>query len=625
MSLNFPSNPADNDTYNGYVYNATKGVWNKIPTTTDSISEGDNNLYFTDQRALDATASAYDATGSAAAAESAANSYTDGEISTLDTSLKSYADTAESDAVTTANSYTDTTVADYAPLAGATFTGDVVLNADPTQALGAATKQYVDSLGEGLVAKPAVKASTSNNATGTYDNGTAGVGATFTFPAMATFNIDGVTSWELYDGLLLRSQTNAAENGRYVLTTVGDGSTPWVFTRCGLCDEADEIPGAYIFVTDGVNSGQTGWVLHVDDPATFTVGTDDIDVYQFAGAGTYSAGTGLQLDGTQFSIDTSVTATTSYADTAEADAISTANAYTDGRETAITSAYQSYADTAEADAISTAAADATSKANTAESNANTYTDGRETAITTAYEAYADQAEADAISTASADATSKANTAESNANTYTDSLIGDGTVDGTSGNTVTDRIATAVSSLVDSAPETLDTLNELAAALGDDENFSTTITNAIAAKADLASPSFTGTVDFSNAGVSGLYLALSDLTDVTIGAGHIPSDGNALVWSTEISQWIPGEAGGGASFTVSETAPESPEDGDVWYNSSTGRTYIYYVDTDSSQWVEIGGANGADGADGENGTYIVASTSLPTSGDGEDGDLWIVYS
>jgi hypothetical protein len=292
----------------------------------------------------DGLASNYDAAGSAAAAESAANTYTDGEISTLDTSLKAYADTAESDAVGTANAYTDTTVADYAPLAGATFTGDVVLNADPTQALGAATKQYVDSLGEGLVAKPAVKASTSSNATGAYDNGTAGVGATFTFPAMATFNIDGVTSWELYDGLLLRSQTNAAENGRYVLTTVGDGSTPWVFTRCGLCDEADEIPGAYIFVTDGVNSGQTGWVLHVDDPATFTVGTDDIDVYQFAGAGTYSAGTGLQLDGTQFSIDTSVTATTSYVDTAESDAIATANSYTDGRETAITTAIQTQLD-----------------------------------------------------------------------------------------------------------------------------------------------------------------------------------------------------------------------------------------------------------------------------------------
>lgn len=46
------------------------------------------------------------------------------------------------------------------------------------------------------------------------------------------------------------------------------------------------------------------------------------------------------------------------------------------------------------------------------------------------------------------------------------------------------ISTAVSNLVDSAPATLDTLNELAAALGDDANFATTITNSLAEKAPL---------------------------------------------------------------------------------------------------------------------------------------------
>jgi hypothetical protein len=51
----------------------------------------------------------------------------------------------------------------------------------------------------------------------------------------------------------------------------------------------------------------------------------------------------------------------------------------------------------------------------------------------------------------------------------------------------------LSALVDSAPATLDTLNELAAALGDDANFSTTVTNSLALKAPLASPTFTGTV------------------------------------------------------------------------------------------------------------------------------------
>ena len=55
------------------------------------------------------------------------------------------------------------------------------------------------------------------------------------------------------------------------------------------------------------------------------------------------------------------------------------------------------------------------------------------------------------------------------------------------------VDTQVSGLVDSAPELLNTLNELSGALNDDENFATTINNAIALKAPLASPTFTGTV------------------------------------------------------------------------------------------------------------------------------------
>ena len=51
-------------------------------------------------------------------------------------------------------------------------------------------------------------------------------------------------------------------------------------------------------------------------------------------------------------------------------------------------------------------------------------------------------------------------------------------------------------LVDSAPSTLNTLNELAAALGDDPNFATTVTNSIGLKAPLASPSFTGNATFA---------------------------------------------------------------------------------------------------------------------------------
>ena len=54
------------------------------------------------------------------------------------------------------------------------------------------------------------------------------------------------------------------------------------------------------------------------------------------------------------------------------------------------------------------------------------------------------------------------------------------------------VDTAVTNVIDAAPGALDTLNELAAAIGDDANFSTTVTNSLALKAPLASPALTGT-------------------------------------------------------------------------------------------------------------------------------------
>ena len=62
----------------------------------------------------------------------------------------------------------------------------------------------------------------------------------------------------------------------------------------------------------------------------------------------------------------------------------------------------------------------------------------------------------------------------------------------------------VTATVDSAPGALDTLNELAAALGDDANFSTTVTNSIATKMPLAGGTFTGDVTAENLTLSGSY-------------------------------------------------------------------------------------------------------------------------
>jgi hypothetical protein len=70
-----------------------------------------------------------------------------------------------------------------------------------------------------------------------------------------------------------------------------------------------------------------------------------------------------------------------------------------------------------------------------------------------------------------------------------------TTPGVSSNDVTPAttqyVTTAIGNLVDTAPSTLNTLNELAAALGDDVNFSTTVTDSIATKLPLAGGTMTG--------------------------------------------------------------------------------------------------------------------------------------
>ena len=62
--------------------------------------------------------------------------------------------------------------------------------------------------------------------------------------------------------------------------------------------------------------------------------------------------------------------------------------------------------------------------------------------------------------------------------------------------VTAKVAALETSLTDGAPGALDTLNELAASLGDDSNFAGTVTNSLAGKADLSGATFTGNVQVS---------------------------------------------------------------------------------------------------------------------------------
>jgi hypothetical protein len=188
-------------------------------------------------------------------------------------------------------------------LAGGTMTGAITLHADPSSSLHAATKQYVDNTASGVIAKPQVLGATTANIDATYSNGTAGVGATLTHNTNGVFPAEsgGASGWAVGKGILVKNQTNKAQNGRYYVSNMGSISTPYVLTRCTYCDEASEIPGAYIFVQDGTNAG-TGWIQVVADPATFVVGTDNIDVFQFSGSGTITAGTNISVSGNEISV-----------------------------------------------------------------------------------------------------------------------------------------------------------------------------------------------------------------------------------------------------------------------------------------------------------------------------------
>ena len=85
-----------------------------------------------------------------------------------------------------------------------------------------------------------------------------------------------------------------------------------------------------------------------------------------------------------------------------------------------------------------------------------------------------------------------------------------------------------------------------------------------------------------------------------------------------TQWVVADdaTSSGTNVTVSDTAPSSPNAGDLWYKSDEGRLKIYYNDGDSTQWVDtnpIGSGSGGSGAS------VTTDDSAPSSP--SDGDLW----
>ena len=171
------------------------------------------------------------------------------------------------------------------------------------QSQSLANKAYVDQVAQGLDAKPSAKAASTANLSATYDNGTAGVGATLTNSgSQAALTLDSV-NLIVGDRILIKDQTAAAQNGIYTVTTVGDGSTNWVLTRATPEDQPAELSGgSFVFVEEGTAGGNNGYVFtHTGAP---TFGTTALDVSQFSGAGQVIAGDALSKTGNTLNVET---------------------------------------------------------------------------------------------------------------------------------------------------------------------------------------------------------------------------------------------------------------------------------------------------------------------------------
>lgn len=159
--------------------------------------------------------------------------------------------------------------------------GNQIINVGtPTNPNDAANKAYVDAAVTGLDLKQSVRAATG------------GSNINLSSPGAV---IDGVTMSN-GDRVLVKDQTIASENGVYVWN---GAATP--MTRATDADTNAEVnTGLFVFVEEGTMNGSSGWALTTPNP--IDIGVTNLTFTQFSGSGTYTAGNGLQLSGSQFSV-----------------------------------------------------------------------------------------------------------------------------------------------------------------------------------------------------------------------------------------------------------------------------------------------------------------------------------
>lgn len=299
------------DANNVYNFVAENGV---ADSTTDDLTEGSNNLYYTDARvnAVIAASDTDDLSEGAnnlyytdARAQGAVSSgdnyisYNSGTgVFTLDTAnaaTVAYVDQEVSDVNNTINGLTTADVSEDASYLyytdararAAVSSGDNTISYNSgtgvftantsTLALKSYVDEQVQASALGLDVKQSVRVATTENIT-----------------LSGTQTIDGV-SLSAGDRVLVKNQTTGSENGIYVVV---DGGS---WTRATDADsDAEVTAGLFTFVAEGSSYADTGWVISTNDD--ITVGTTAITFTQFSGAGQYTAGDGLTLSGTTFAV-----------------------------------------------------------------------------------------------------------------------------------------------------------------------------------------------------------------------------------------------------------------------------------------------------------------------------------
>lgn len=251
-------------------------------TTTD-LTEG-SNLYFTNQRAIDANTGLWDTIGAAATAQSNAEEYADDAVNAHN-NLTTGVHGVTGDVVGTSDSQTLTnkTLGSSTSL-GADLDADgykITYLADPQDPQDAANKRYVDNAISGLDWKQAVNLlvdsniSDLTNMAGTYDG-------------------HAVTTSDVGYRFLLTGQSTASENGIYVASLVSGNLS---LSRADDADTYEELVGAAVFVMEGTQYGNTSWVQSNHYLTSFT----GQDWSQFSGSGSVVAGSGILVDGLEVS------------------------------------------------------------------------------------------------------------------------------------------------------------------------------------------------------------------------------------------------------------------------------------------------------------------------------------